>query len=113
MKLLSVSETVYLAKVRLMVCRRQQNQIGIREVTSVGLEIIISTDMYLGWYISVISALGRQRQEDHGKFEASPGYSISGKSRIHSKSLSFKIQRGAEKMAQSIECLLYRHGLES
>lgn len=62
-KLLSVAETVYLAKVRLMVCRRQQDQIGVREVTSVGLEIIISTS--LGWYISVISALGRQRQEDH------------------------------------------------
>lgn len=82
MKLLSVTETVYLAKVWLMVCRRQQDQIGVREVTSVGLEIIISTS--LGWYISVISDLGRQRQEDHVNlrpvqaivFQASQGYIV-------------------------------------
>lgn len=29
------------------------------------------------WHTLVILALGRQRQEDHHKFEASPGYIVS------------------------------------
>lgn len=40
-----------------MVCRRQQDHISVREVTSVDLEIVIFNS--LGWYISVIPVLRR------------------------------------------------------
>lgn len=40
-KLFRVSETVSLVKVRILVCRRQWNQTGVREVTGLGLEIAI------------------------------------------------------------------------